>query len=90
VQLFVCQLLLNSYLAVFKSFTSVQLVPFQDSVAAIAARVLFQQKLKHLYYLHQLLHYSLPVFKSLTVVQLVPFQDSVPTLGADDPPKAKA
>jgi hypothetical protein len=77
-------------LAVFKSFNSVQLVPFQDSVFptltvvsppnAKAAVLVAPQPAKNV----------LAVFKSLTSVHEVPFQFSVAPVTGGDPPKAKA
>ena len=70
----------------FKSLTSVQLEPFQDSVCAFGpappnakADVLSTPAPDKLF---------LAVPKSLTSVQLVPFQDSV-TAVTGSPPKAK-
>jgi hypothetical protein len=84
----------KAYLAVFKSFTSVQLVPFQDSVCCISySRWLkYPPKAKAAVLVPAPPGNSdLAVFKSLTSVQLVPFQVSVFAAGLGVyPPKAKA
>jgi hypothetical protein len=93
-QLFEFQLLLIDILHVFKSFCSVQEVPFQDSVTATNFVENLHQKLKLLFEFLLLLKPYLAVFKSFTSVQLVPFQDSVCAVlmvkAGFSPPKAKA
>ena len=78
----------KAYLPVPKSATSVQLVPFQDSVTAVKG---CPPKAKADVVVPAPANLNLAVFKSLTSVQLVPFQDSViATIAGDVPPKAKA
>jgi hypothetical protein len=75
---------------VFKSFTSVQLVPFQDSVTAVASGI-SPPKAKAAVCVPDPANLLLAVFKSFTSVQLVPFQDSVTAVkGGTSPPKASA
>ena len=63
-------------LATFKSFTSVQLVPFQLSVAPVTGG-LYPPNAKAAVCIPTPPREPLPVFKSLTSVQLDPFQLSV-------------
>ena len=63
-------------LAIFKSFTSVQLVPFQVSVFATLVGTL-PPNAKAAVCIPSPAKLPLAVFKTLTAVQLVPFQDSV-------------
>ena len=63
-----------AYLAVFKSDTSVQFVPFQDSVIATAGSAPQSNADVET---PDPVSISLPVFKSLTSVQLLPSHNSV-------------
>lgn len=77
-------------LAVFKSPVSVQLVPFQDSVAPVLGGT-FPPKAKADVLIPSPPKFCLAVFKSAVSVQLVPFHNSVfPVTGGMSPPKAKA
>jgi hypothetical protein len=81
------------YLAVPKSLTSVQLVPFQFSVLPVLGGYPPKAKAAVLVTPAPLI-LLLAVFKSLTSVQLVPFHNSVSAVGVLGgplyPPKPKA
>ena len=72
----------------FKSLTSVQLVPFQVSVAPVGPGK--PPKAKAAVWVPAAANRYLAVFKSLTSVQLVPFQDSVAPVPGGPPPNPKA
>jgi hypothetical protein len=69
----------------FKSFTSVQLVPFHNSVTAVPP----PPKANADVLVPALPKFCLAVFKSLTSVQFVPFQFSVLPVFGGVPPKAR-
>jgi len=80
---------------VFKSLTSVQLVPFQDSVSAVNVFVPGgisppNANTDVLSAPAEPTNPPFAVFKSLTSVHAVPFQDSVLSITVCTPPKAKA
>ena len=66
----------NDLLPLFKSFTSVQFVPFQVSVKADVGSG-DPPKAKAAVFVPHPAKYDLAVFKSFTSVQFVPFQVSV-------------
>ena len=63
------------FLAVFKSLTSVQLVPFHNSVKAFVGGS--PPAIKAAVEVPTPAAFCLPAFKSLTSAQLVPFHNSV-------------
>ena len=65
------------YLAVFKLLTSVQLVPFHDSVIASTGGSCLPPKANAEVAIPAPEISALAVFKSLTSVQLLPFHNSV-------------